>query len=146
MSNLPFDASLFCNKSDFPPDHESPAAFAPVTLDLLPFLFNNIPFPDLDSAQNQRASLLSNIQKIDEDIQRLLERRVEILQAVDDYNTVLSPARRIPPEIWTEIFHHLKDMSPREHYLGELTHYPWILSYVCRTWRAIALSCGEIWQ
>ncbi|KAK0431718.1 hypothetical protein EV421DRAFT_1852460 [Armillaria borealis] len=146
MSNLPFDPPLFSNKGDFPPAHELPAAFAHVTSDLLPFLSNNVPFPDLGSARNQRASLLSDIQKIDEDFQRLLERRAEILQAVDDYNTVLSPAHRIPPEIWTEIFLHLKDMSPRRHYLGGLKHYPWVLSYVCRTWRAVALSCGAIWQ
>ncbi|KAK0229252.1 hypothetical protein EDD85DRAFT_140824 [Armillaria nabsnona] len=145
MSNLPFDASLFGNKGDFPPTH-SPPAFARVTSDLLPFLSNNVPFPDFDSARNQRASLLSDISKIDEEIQRLLERRAEILQAVDAYSTVLSPVRRVPPEIWTQIFLHLKDMSPSEHYLGGLKHYPWILSYVCMTWRAVALSCGEIWQ
>ncbi|PBK70168.1 hypothetical protein ARMSODRAFT_128722 [Armillaria solidipes] len=146
MSNLPFDPSLFSNEGDFPPAHEPPAAFAHITSDLLSFLSNNDPFPDLGSARNQRASLLSDIQKIDEDIQRLLERRSETLQAVDDYNTVLSPARSIPLEIWTEIFLHLKDLSPREHYLGGLKHYPWILSYVCRTWRAVALSCGAFWQ
>ncbi|KAK0229254.1 hypothetical protein EDD85DRAFT_140871 [Armillaria nabsnona] len=143
--NLPFDASLFGNKGDFPPTH-SPAAFAHVTSNLLPFLSNNDPFPDFGSARTQRASLLTNISKIDEEIQRLLKRRTAILQAVDAYSTVLSPARRVPLEVWTEIFLHLKDMLPREHYLRGLQHYPWVLSYVCRTWRTVALSCGAIWQ
>ena len=49
------------------------------------------------------------------------------------YTAILSPIRRVPPEIWAEIFQHeLADM--------------FVFSAVCRMWRHAALSSPRLWN
>ncbi|KAI6120001.1 hypothetical protein EDD16DRAFT_1706202 [Pisolithus croceorrhizus] len=59
----------------------------------------------------------------------------------------LSHACRLPPELLSMIFlHYARDWytDPGSKFVGQVA--PWVaVSYVCRTWRDVALNCGVIW-
>ncbi|KIM43023.1 hypothetical protein M413DRAFT_394032, partial [Hebeloma cylindrosporum] len=98
---------------------------------------------ELQDAFQLRSNLQEVLIQVDTEIKRLKERRADIQKSIDTYNHVLSPARRLPPDILREIFYHcLPDdhnptMSAKE--------APVLLTRVCSTWRAIALTSPPIW-
>ncbi|KAI6162406.1 hypothetical protein EDD17DRAFT_1577499 [Pisolithus thermaeus] len=59
----------------------------------------------------------------------------------------LSHACRLPPELLSMIFlHYARDWytDPGSKFMGQVV--PWVaVSYVCRTWRDVALNCSAIW-
>ncbi|KAJ7276743.1 hypothetical protein C8J57DRAFT_1583987, partial [Mycena rebaudengoi] len=72
-------------------------------------------------------------------------RRGELLQSLERYQTILSPIRRLPPEILGEIF--------TFHFIcGSSTSYPsskrapWLLAQVCSHWRSVALGTPRMWS
>ncbi|KAJ7163182.1 hypothetical protein C8R46DRAFT_1221968 [Mycena filopes] len=67
--------------------------------------------------------------------------------------TVISPIRRLPPEIIQEIFLFFTpslDLSTsphdREWSPFPKVQIPWYLGHICRSWREIALSLGVLWS
>ncbi|PPQ71264.1 hypothetical protein CVT26_012035 [Gymnopilus dilepis] len=65
---------------------------------------------------------------------------------VNQQSALLSPLRRLPPEILQEIFKALipsfTQTHPRWRTPADL---PWILGQVCHTWRVNALAVSELW-
>ncbi|KAF8211039.1 hypothetical protein K438DRAFT_1569325, partial [Mycena galopus ATCC 62051] len=62
---------------------------------------------------------------------------------------ILSPLRRMPPELLGEIFlcslpsiTEIRALSPDEYLSGS----PWVLSHVSSRWRAISLSTPSLWS
>ncbi|KAJ7583369.1 hypothetical protein C8J56DRAFT_953828 [Mycena floridula] len=103
--------------------------------------------PPLDTqAEFLRGTLLAEAENelaIVEAKQRELEtRRVELQATIHDLKAVLSPIRRVPPEIWAEIF----CFDSRTCCLFTTGSKAWILSQVSRSFRAIATSCSELWS
>ncbi|KAJ7167832.1 hypothetical protein C8R46DRAFT_1191860 [Mycena filopes] len=76
------------------------------------------------------------------------ERRIEELEEAEKtlkaYSTILSPARRVPVEILSEIF----SQAPHTRRLGQRTveTAPWRLGLVCQRWRAVALADTRLWS
>ncbi|KAG7441232.1 uncharacterized protein BT62DRAFT_546045 [Guyanagaster necrorhizus] len=73
---------------------------------------------------------------------KLNEKRRTLQWLSNDLKSVLSPIRRLPPEILMEIFLHTNCLR-----VTDTTSDPWILSHVCSTWRTIAtVHCPELWS
>ncbi|KAJ7605296.1 hypothetical protein FB45DRAFT_953414 [Roridomyces roridus] len=104
-----------------------------------------------DSASTTNARLAVLEEGIAELRERLkqLQSEKSALNALQEENTaILSPIRRVPPEILAEIFSWTLP-GPHEAFAlaGEKAkHSPWILGHICGRWRAIALSVPSLWS
>ncbi|KAJ7811593.1 hypothetical protein B0H14DRAFT_2182004, partial [Mycena olivaceomarginata] len=57
---------------------------------------------------------------------------------IHDCEGVISPIRRLPPEIIVEIFLYLTPRGYDEPHLA--SEIPWHLGHICSYWRTVALS------
>ncbi|KAJ6480712.1 hypothetical protein C8R47DRAFT_1218566 [Mycena vitilis] len=78
-------------------------------------------------------------------------RRTELLQSMEAHKAVLSPIRRIPPEILGEIFSFIVHATFHFNDINRVTlpvsrHAPWLLTRVCRHWAAVALETPALWS
>ncbi|KAJ7648182.1 hypothetical protein DFH06DRAFT_1476269 [Mycena polygramma] len=93
--------------------------------------------------------------QLDEEISRLDDRLCRLRKdcsALQGYRTqnraTLSPLRRVPPEVWSEIFSWTL-LSPKQALLRRRLHVgesPWVLTHVCRLWRTLAISDPCLWR
>jgi len=69
------------------------------------------------------------------------------LSTLRSWRNSLSHVFRLPPELLVAIFLEYMRQWHREHGIYLATGIPsWInVSYVCRNWRSVALSCAELW-
>ncbi|KAJ7735012.1 hypothetical protein B0H16DRAFT_1268479, partial [Mycena metata] len=91
---------------------------------------------------------------VDEEITRL-EHRLEVLkeesrslaQLRAQNNAIISPLRRIPPEVLAEIF--TRTLPPSQSWSGRSgfssNDTPWVLTHISRHWRAVAISTS-LWS
>ncbi|KAJ7151813.1 hypothetical protein C8R43DRAFT_483258 [Mycena crocata] len=87
----------------------------------------------------------------DEAIVFLLRRRAELMETASAHRAILSPIRRLPPEILGEIFSFAVDASFHFGDISEVSgpasnHAPWLLTRVCRHWAAVALAAPTLWS
>ncbi|KAF8889127.1 hypothetical protein BD779DRAFT_1522106 [Infundibulicybe gibba] len=67
-----------------------------------------------------------------------LEQRAQLLRIIEGHKTILSPLRRLPPEVLGEIF---------IAYLGVGGMFaPILLSHLCSRWRIIVLDTPRLWS
>ncbi|KIM41450.1 hypothetical protein M413DRAFT_27799 [Hebeloma cylindrosporum] len=78
----------------------------------------------------------------DAELQRLQARRERLQRSLDIYNTILSPARRLLPDILREIFNHCVDQTYPN---LSATGAPMLLTRISSLWRSVALSSPRIW-
>jgi hypothetical protein len=57
------------------------------------------------------------------------------------HRNVFSPLRSLPPEILAEIFQNYVQDSVDD----DIQHSPFVISWVCRRWRDVALATSSIW-
>ncbi|KAJ7596561.1 hypothetical protein C8J56DRAFT_1105630 [Mycena floridula] len=96
--------------------------------------------PPLDTeAQTLRENELSNAEK---ELELIDVERKNFQTAIDQLKAVLSPVRRVPPEIWAEIFR----LNPEYCSVFDTKSKAWSLSQVSRLFRATAASCPELWS
>ncbi|KIM44045.1 hypothetical protein M413DRAFT_443105 [Hebeloma cylindrosporum] len=95
--------------------------------------------------------LLKDCEDVDTEIERLdsllreqKARRLEMQSTVDQYNTILSPARRLPADILHEIFWHCLPTHRNSVMLS--SEAPLLLTRICSSWRAIAFASPKIWS
>jgi len=98
---------------------------------------------ELQEAFELRSKLQEDLLQVDTEIRRLKEQRAAIQKSVDTYNDILSPARRLLPDILREIFYHClpDDRNPT----SSAKEAPILLTRICSIWRAIALTSPLIW-
>ncbi|KAK0191798.1 hypothetical protein F5146DRAFT_981854, partial [Armillaria mellea] len=83
-----------------------------------------------------------------------LEARMSRLTTIrDDYRGALSPIRRLPGEIISEILRSTREYRRSKVYnvcgfdVFNLSDGPWYLGQVCRAWRvAVETSCPDLWS
>jgi hypothetical protein len=100
--------------------------------------------------ESLRAPLLE-LQEIEIEIQRLCElvetmkiKRETIQKRIDDHNVILAPVRRLPLDVLHEIFFHC--LATHRNPIMKSSESPVLLTRICSSWRAIALSSPRIWS
>ncbi|KAJ7648102.1 hypothetical protein FB45DRAFT_998929 [Roridomyces roridus] len=114
----------------------------------------------MDATTIPQHLLTSNIAPLDAELTILLqaiadtEARLQVLHETaperdalvaraEQYKAILSPVRRVPPELVCEVL----AMVPCTRKIGSQTvdQPPWKLGHVCRSWRHWALGCPWLW-
>ncbi|KAJ6454384.1 hypothetical protein C8R45DRAFT_601978 [Mycena sanguinolenta] len=99
--------------------------------------------PIVEKTSARLASLDAEISRLKERL-RELEDEHNALSGYHAQNTrILSPLRRMPAEILGEIF---AGTLPSGSEVFAIENCPWILTYVCSRWRAVALSKPSLWS
>ncbi|KAJ7166995.1 hypothetical protein C8R46DRAFT_1351190 [Mycena filopes] len=146
-----------CWKCGAPP--VSLASFLePLPTDSSPFLADllhtNDPPPDSEIPQlrhiiavgETRVAALHVLQSA---LAKLVQRLDEASEAVAQYRAVISPVRRMPPELIAEILTWAHLASERDDPGTDVdlkwTPPPWHLAQICRAWRETALSLPSLW-
>ncbi|KAL0574009.1 hypothetical protein V5O48_007953 [Marasmius crinis-equi] len=86
------------------------------------------------------------LRSLDAEISKLQAERDELRQHIDRHRMLLSPFRRLPVDLWGEIF--VQALPSNEYNLPgrTLKDAPLLLTTVCRTWRDIALRTPRLWN
>ncbi|KAK0441243.1 uncharacterized protein EV420DRAFT_1485702 [Desarmillaria tabescens] len=107
------------------------------------------PESEVENLKISREHIRHSITELDNQIHNLtftLEKlRVEHarLQGFDDeYAALLSPIRRIPSKILSEIFFHTQE---EYHQVFVVSSPSWMLSWVCKSWQMVVVNCSEFW-
>ncbi|KAF7345144.1 F-box domain-containing protein [Mycena sanguinolenta] len=90
------------------------------------------------------AALDTEICRLKDRLEELEKERIALSVYHAQNRRVLSPLRRLPPEILGEIFSWT--LPSIHHPAFSTTSCPWGLTYICRTWRAVALSDPSLWS
>ena len=105
----------------------------------------------IDEVTKLLQPLLKDCEDIDTEIQRLdallkeqKVRRWEMQNTVDQYNIILSPVRRLPPDILHEIFRHC--LPSHRNPVMISSEAPLLLTRICSSWRSIAFASPKIWS
>ncbi|KAJ8078169.1 hypothetical protein PM082_000375 [Marasmius tenuissimus] len=85
------------------------------------------------------------IQKLEERIALLQAERDELKRFADRHRALLSPFRRLPPDIWGEIFVQCLPESNLNLCTCVSTKPPLLFTAICQTWRRIALKTPRLW-
>jgi hypothetical protein len=113
---------------------------------------NNIPseLTILEVTESLKAPL-NELEEVEAEIQRLRKlmkamkaKRQGIQKIINDHNIILAPARRLPPDVLHEIFFHC--LPTRHNPIMKYSESPLLLTRICNSWRAIALSSPRIWS
>ena len=101
------------------------------------------PEPAVYAATRIRLKSMEDLLQIEADIELLKEKRNHIQNSIDTCNAILSPLRRLPMDILSEIFYHCMptDRNP----IMSATEAPMLLTRVSSLWRSIAFSSPRIW-
>ncbi|KAJ7657900.1 hypothetical protein DFH06DRAFT_456695 [Mycena polygramma] len=95
------------------------------------------------------STLEDEISQLECALQALRNKRADVADEITQYSSILSPIRQLPAEIIGEIFLYFTPHMHRdtEHHTDTLTQVklPWLLGHICRLWRTISLSLGQLW-
>ncbi|KAG7089048.1 hypothetical protein E1B28_010758 [Marasmius oreades] len=87
---------------------------------------------------------LENLRKLDEEIAQLQAQREVLYTFINNHRAILSPSRRVPPEIWSLVF--ARCLPHSEFPVRAITEAPLLLMRICRSWRKIALTTPGLWN
>ena len=90
------------------------------------------------------AHLEREIDRIKETYSSLAEQRQVLLAEIEGYQSLISPARRLPIDIFQEIFLHT--LPETHNALMDPHKCPLLLTRICHGWRKIALSTPQLWS
>ncbi|KAF7360838.1 F-box domain-containing protein [Mycena sanguinolenta] len=97
--------------------------------------------PILQKTSARLASLDAEIPRLKAHLAQLEEQRAVISRYHAQNLSILSPLRRMPPEILGEIF----SWTIRPD-VCSTDKSPWVLTHVCGDWRTVALSKSSLWS
>ncbi|KAJ7171293.1 hypothetical protein C8R46DRAFT_183872 [Mycena filopes] len=87
---------------------------------------------------------IHELSRLDSLIQDLVAQRDKTLTYIEAHKALLSPARRLPPEILQEIF--LAALPTHRSAVMSASEAPLVLTRICRGWRSLALATPELWH
>ena len=100
--------------------------------------------------QNLLSQPISSISRLDSEISRMQAiikdmslTRDKLRNYVVSHRALLSPVRRLPPEVVAEIFVHC--LPTNHNALMSIGEAPLLLGRICRTWRDISISMPQLW-
>ncbi|KAJ6461746.1 hypothetical protein C8R45DRAFT_1108501 [Mycena sanguinolenta] len=97
----------------------------------------------LEQISARLATLDAEISRIKDYLRDLEEKRTALSKYHSQNTGILSPPRRMPPEILGEIF---SWTTPSIRDVFSTEDCPWVLTHVCSTGRAVALSQPSLWS
>jgi len=86
----------------------------------------------------------AEIRRLDTLLKEQKARRQEILDTVNHHNIILSPLRRLPPDVLHEIFWHC--LPTHRNSIMASSEAPLLLTQICSSWRSIAFASPRIWS
>ncbi|KAJ7460315.1 hypothetical protein FB451DRAFT_1563383 [Mycena latifolia] len=157
---------LRCWKCGAPPEPLSPTPAARVVVAASSEAFthlltsNDIPLDQevpgirhfLGNVQDGLDALDAQIDTLHATLTQLVRQREEMAEDLRRHRAVLSPIRRVPPELICAIFSMTLPFTRRaptgtKHANGgSVQQAPWHLGHICRFWRAVALSYPLLWS
>ncbi|KAF7336857.1 F-box domain-containing protein [Mycena venus] len=109
----------------------------------IPFILSVVSETD-----SRLASLDDAISKLRAQLEPLEKARASLLSYRTQNNAILSPLRKMPPELLGEIFSwtlpSFSDELDRRQ--SNLAESPWVLTHVSSSWRAVAHSTPSLWS
>ncbi|KAJ7729188.1 hypothetical protein B0H16DRAFT_1697270 [Mycena metata] len=84
-------------------------------------------------------SLQSQIHNLNATLAQSLQKRNDAQLHALQHRSILSPIRRVPPELISEIFNRVCGGEPGK-------RLPWYLGHISRSWRHTALSLAHLWS
>lgn len=94
----------------------------------------------------------AELEAVEEDITRLQarladiqRRKCELTSYVEDLGALLSPIKRMPPEIMARVFDFCGDVHVRGPHCEPSRRAPLLLGGVCRNWRTLSLALPRLW-
>ncbi|KAF8172441.1 hypothetical protein BJ912DRAFT_932397 [Pholiota molesta] len=76
-------------------------------------------------------------------VRNLRREREELLQRIDKYRTLISPVRRLPPDVLREIY--IACLPDDRNPTMSSDEAPVVLTRVCASWRSIAMNTPRLW-
>ncbi|KAF5355360.1 hypothetical protein D9758_006111 [Tetrapyrgos nigripes] len=97
----------------------------------------------ITSSSDTLRRLNSEVQKLQTALRELEQKRNSVQTWIDAHRALLSPSRRLPAELLSEIFVHClpRDRNPN----CSQSEAPILLGRVCKTWRQVSLSTPYLW-
>ena len=84
------------------------------------------------------------IERIEGILKSLKRKRAHIQESVDDFNTILTPVRRLPMDVLDVIFNHC--LATHRNPVMSASEAPILLTQICHDWRSIAFSIPRLWS
>ncbi|KAJ7607859.1 hypothetical protein FB45DRAFT_707291, partial [Roridomyces roridus] len=97
----------------------------------IPFIRSFV--PEIDASLT---SIAAEISRLQEQLCSLQQDRSDLLDYQRKHKSMLSPLRRMPPEILAEIF---TSSIP-------VVSDPWVWTHICSRWRAVAIATPALWS
>ncbi|KAJ7435432.1 hypothetical protein FB451DRAFT_272076 [Mycena latifolia] len=129
-------------------------SLAPPSVDLTRLLTSNdVPHSSeipnvlkaLSDHEARLALLDAQIESMQSTLAELARERNEIAESLRQHHVILSPVRRVPPELLGEIFSLTLPWSRHIH--NVVAHQPpWRLGHVCALWRHAAVTYPALWR
>ncbi|KAF7345454.1 ABC protein [Mycena venus] len=111
---------------------------------------SEIPFIQsvISKADARIACLDDEISRIQEKLKKLEEERASLSSYRMRNRSILSPLRRMPPEVLGEIFWWtLPSLASQLDRRGfDTTNSPWVLTQISSSWRAISIATSSLWS
>ncbi|KAJ7155805.1 hypothetical protein C8R46DRAFT_434030 [Mycena filopes] len=79
-------------------------------------------------------------------LEQLVDERQALVHLRSQNSAIISPLRRIPPEILAEIFTWTLPAVWTERHRFKSDDSPWLLTHVSRGWRTTAISTSSLWS
>ncbi|KAF4612935.1 hypothetical protein D9613_011084 [Agrocybe pediades] len=98
----------------------------------------------LTELHNESAPMEAEILRLQGMIRDLEAKTAVAQHSIHRCHTILSVTRRVPDDIWHEIFYHCLPL--RRGSTMHLTDAPLLLTRVCSNWRRLALSFPRLWS
>ncbi|KAJ6561721.1 hypothetical protein B0H19DRAFT_902303, partial [Mycena capillaripes] len=93
--------------------------------------------------RNEVAELTAEIERLQALISQLTEKRDHLNDFIDPHLALISPARRLPPDVVAGIF--IACLPSDRHAIMSSAEAPHLLCHVCSGWRKLALLTHRLW-
>ncbi|KAL0070409.1 hypothetical protein AAF712_002240 [Marasmius tenuissimus] len=112
----------------------------------------------LDDVEGSISRVEDAIRSLETNLNQLRRKQHKLNTYAQEHKALLSPARRLVPEIWSEIFLWCLPQHTLEHHMSRRSvsgapvtdtsfdDAPLLMTRVCSSWRQIALSTPRLWS
>ncbi|KAF8122643.1 hypothetical protein K438DRAFT_1483234, partial [Mycena galopus ATCC 62051] len=102
----------------------------------------------ISASDGQLAMLNREMALFRDRMQSLADEHTQLLSYCNKNRGIISPLRRMPPELLQEIFSWTVPLAQdsRNGAQTSITESPWNLSHVCKLWREVSIGTPSLWS